>query len=76
LHAIGNDSGGRQEQRKNCRKPENEMHPALFGGDADPGNADDQQYLHLHEVAQAEFAFQLMARGRGGQAFVDDRVPR
>jgi hypothetical protein len=52
------------------------MHPALFGGDADPGNADDQQYLHLHEVAQAEFAFQLMARGRGGQAFVDDRVPR
>ena len=61
LHAVSDDSRRRQKQREDGRDPEYQVDATLFGGDADPRDADDQQNLHLHKVVKAEFLFQVMA---------------
>jgi hypothetical protein len=53
-----------------------QVRSALFGGGADPGDPDDQQNLHLHQVAETEFLLQHMASRRSGQGRVDWGFPR
>jgi len=70
LHTERDHGGGRQEQRNDGRNPQHQVRSALFGRGADPGDPDDQQNLHLHQVAETKFLLQHMAR-RSGQGRVD-----
>ncbi len=52
---MDDDGGQGQVEHEHGREPEDHVGAAQFGGDADPGRADDAEHLGEHQVAESHF---------------------